>query len=624
MRTIIALPFLFAATVAGAATIPTYRVIQLSADPITYGGDVNAQGQVAFTEYNNGRTRAKFYDGRTVRDLGTLGGPTARVSALNDLGQVTGAADVAPDGRIFHAYRWSAATGMVDLTSNMRSSSSGADINSRGQVAGTVYGTSWQVLPQGFFWSQPTGLLNIGRLQDYSWATAMNDDGAIVGYGGRDSPQGLRAFRWTRAEGIRDLGTFEDEFTLAADINNLGHIVGATPFSNAPFPPVYYVHAFFWTPRQGLRDLGTGTGNRSTADQINENDMVIGAVLDFHVMYHGFIWTQASGLIEIGANRPDLETFAGDLNNHGQVVGGYGQRAFLWTRATGLVDLNTRLAGAPAGLVLTGGQAISENGAILADSNTGLVLLLPTAAARQAPVVGRASMSGSARANAMLSFSASFTDVDRGDTHKASWSWGDGGTDNAILNGKNGAGNVSGQHVFRAPGIYTVKLSVTDSSGKNTTVQRRVIVSGQGAWVAGEGAFVSRQGASRFAPRKSGLARFAILAPAATGASARKDARVEFSAPGLGMRSENAEAQVTQGGQLQIRGSASVNGASGHRFLLTRSADGQDRVRIRIWHQDAGSEAEVVDYDNLAVPQAAASGSEGSALTEGGVTIQAD
>lgn len=621
MRTIIALPFLFAATVAGAAPLPTYRVIQLSNDPINYGGDVNAKGQVAFTEYNGGTTRARFYDGRTVRDLGTLGGPTASVSALNDLGQVTGAADVAPDRSIFHAYRWTPATGMVDLTPTMRASSGGADINNRGQIAGTVNGGGQGVQSHGFFWSQQTGLLDIGRLQDYSRVSAMNDYGAIVGYGGRDSPYGVRAFRWTRAEGIRDIGTLEDEFTLAADINNLGHIVGATPFSNVPFPS--YVHAFFWTPQGGLRNLGAGTGNRSTAAKINDSDMVIGAVLDFPVMYHGFIWTRASGMLEIGANRPDLESFAGDLNNQGQVVGGYAQRAFVWTRASGFVDLNTRLAGAPAGLVLYGGQAISENGAILADSNTGLVLLLPTSASQQAPVIGRAGMTGSARANAMLSFSASFTDVDPGDTHKASWNWGDGATDTAVLSEKNGAGSVSGQHVFRKPGIYTVKLSVTDSSGRSTTVPRRVIVSGPGAWVSGEASFLSPQGASRFAPRKAGTAQFAILAPAAKASGVQQDARVEFSAPGLGLHSEQVDVQFIRGSELQVRGSASVNGASGYRFLLTRSGDGKDRVRIRVWHRQAGSQAEVVDYDNLVVAQASANGSAGSALTDGGVAIPA-
>jgi probable HAF family extracellular repeat protein len=382
------LPFLVALfTTAGAAppetatgetALPRYKLIQLSSDPLFTGAAINAKGQVAFTEYNNGNTRAKFFDGTTVRDLGTLGGPTATAVALNDLGQVTGSAGVTADGRIFHAYRWNQSTGMVDLTSTMRRNSQAADINEKGQVAGTVIGTGPGLLSHGFFWSTQTGLLDIGQLDAYSWATAMNDNGTIVGYGGADSPNGVRAFRWTKAEGIQDIGTLPDEFTLASDVNNREHIVGATPFSNVPFPS--YVHAFFWTRNEGLRDLGTGTGNRSTAARINENDMVIGHVLNFPILYHGFVWTRESGLLEIGANRPDLQTFVGDLNKHGQVVGGFGPWAFIWTRATGVVDLNSRLVGAPPGLVLSGGQAISDKGLIVASSPKGLFLLVPVTA----------------------------------------------------------------------------------------------------------------------------------------------------------------------------------------------------------------------------------------------------
>lgn len=365
-------------TATGATAIPRYKLIQLSKDPIFFGADINAKGQVAFTEYNNGAPRARFFDGYTIRDLGTLGGPTASVAALNDLGQVTGSASVTADGRIFHAYRWSQSTGMTDLTSSMRANSQGADVNSKGQVAGTVNGTGQGLLSHGFFWSTQTGLLNIGQLDAYSRVSAMNDNGTIVGYGGADSPNGVRAFRWTRAEGIQDIGTLPDEFTLASDVNNREHIVGATPFRNVPFPS--YAHAFIWIPGEGFRDLGTGTGTRSTAAKINENDMVIGHVINFGILYHGFVWTRESGLLEIGANRPDLETFVGDLNNHDQVVGGFGPWAFIWTRATGVVDLNTRLVGAPQGLVLRGGQAISDKGLIVASSNQGLFLLVPVPA----------------------------------------------------------------------------------------------------------------------------------------------------------------------------------------------------------------------------------------------------
>ncbi|MGX4640382.1 PKD domain-containing protein [Massilia sp. SYSU DXS3249] len=492
-------PLIALATVSGAALADpsrhkppraaTYRVIQLSADPIITFVDINARGQVAFTEYNEGVKRARFYDGTSVRDLGTLGGPSATAVAVNDLGQVTGSATLDAAGTVSHAYRWSRATGMVDLFRGSPRNSAGADINNRGAVAGIFRGGPLSnETPFAFFWSPRTSAINIGTLplDVFSFATAINDAGTVVGYSGGDGPFDLRGFRWTRQEGIRDIGTQPSEFTLASDVNEAGHIVGATLFA-----PNQQVHAFLWTPRTGPIDLGTGTGNRSTAVKVNDKGMVIGNVLDFPVLFHGFVWTRETGLIEIGADLPLVQTSADDVNNRGQVVGSFGGRAYVWTRAQGVVDLNTRIVGAPEGLVLQGARAISENGAIVASANTGLVLLVPDGGAAQAPagapVVAPIALTGTARVNAALTFSAAFTDVDLRETHTATWTWGDGSTIRGTVSQGKGCGNVSAQHVYRKPGTYTVSLTVTDSAGTSTTVRRKLAVCGAGACAAGAG-----------------------------------------------------------------------------------------------------------------------------------------
>lgn len=468
-----------------------YRVIQLSADPIVTFVDINARGQVAFTEYNDGLNRARFYDGAGVRDLGTLGGPAATAVAVNDYGQVTGSASVDAAGTVSHAYRWSRATGMVDLFRFSPRNSAGADINNRGEVAGIFRGGPVSnETPFAFFWSPRTGAINIGTLDVFSFATAINDAGTVVGYSGGDGPFDYLALRWTRQEGIRDIGTLPGEFTLASDVNAAGLIVGATPFA-----PDQQVYAFLWTPRTGPIDLGTGTGNRSTAVKVNDKGMVIGNVLNFPVLFHGFVWTRETGLIEIGADLPLVQTSADDVNKRGQVVGSFGGRAYVWTRAQGVVDLNTRVVGAPEGLVLQGARAISDNGAIVASANTGLVLLVPAAGAAQAPVVAPIALTGTARVNAALTFSAAFTDVDLGETHTASWTWGDGSQDSGTVSQGKGCGNVSAQHVYRQPGTYTVSLTVTDSAGRSTTVRRKLAVCGAGACPAGGGGFLPPAGA---------------------------------------------------------------------------------------------------------------------------------
>jgi probable HAF family extracellular repeat protein len=466
---------LLALLTAHAAAQPTYRIIPLSPEQVIVNADINASSQVAFTEYVNGTFRAKFFDGHAVRDIGTLGGPNARASALNDQGQVAGSATVDAAGTLYHAYRWSRQTGMVDLGRRLPGESTGNDINNRGQVTGGAVFAPGQGR-RGFLWTPQTGMVvNIGTLDLSSYGSALNDAGAITGLTGGDS---LRAFRWTRREGMRAITTIYNEFTTANDINAAGHIVGAAALSTNLSQPA---HAFVWTPREGLIDLGAGFSNRTIAEKINDSDMVIGNVRDFTEFPHGFVWTRESGVIEIGAGSPDIVTATADLNNLGQVVGGFGDHAFVWTRAQGVVELNTRIRGAPDGLVLRVGRAISDKGAIVAQGNTGLVLLVPTAASdNEAPVVGPIQVTGALRAHALLTFSAAFKDADLRDIHKAAWAWGDGAREAATVSETTGAGSVSGQHTYRSPGDYTVNLTVTDSGGRSTTVHRKVVVRGSG------------------------------------------------------------------------------------------------------------------------------------------------
>jgi len=450
----------------------TYRIIPLSPEQFITFVDINATGQVAFTEYAGGISRAKFFDGRSVRDIGTLGGPGAVTRAVNDLGQVAGTSTVNAAGTLNHAYRWSRQTGMVDLGRRLPGESNGEDINNLGQLTGGAVFSPGQAR-HGFLWTPETRtVVDIGTIDLSSYGSALNDAGTITGLTGGDT---IRAFRWTRREGMRIITPIGNEFTTANDINAAGHIVGAAVLTASPSPSV---HAFLWTPREGLIDLGAGFANRTIAEKINDSDMVIGNVRDFVEFPHGFVWTRETGVTEIGAGQPRTVTGTADLNNRGQVVGGFGTRAYVWTRARGVVDLNTVLRAAPAGLVLQGARAISDNGAIVAQGNTGMVLLVPgPASGSEAPVVGPVKVTGASRVQALLNLSAAFTDANPADSHRATWAWGDGATATGIVSERSGRGNVSGQHAYRSPGTYTVKLTVTDSS-RSTTVHRSVVVGG--------------------------------------------------------------------------------------------------------------------------------------------------
>lgn len=611
-------------TPATARAKTTYTVVQLTPTP-GGGSAINGKGQVAFTEQigigPGAVTRAKFYDGKRVRDVGTLGGPSATAVDVNNFGQVTGSSTLDAEP-MSHAYRWSAATGMVDLGKPGSGNSRASAINNKGQVVGQNEG-------HGFFWSPQTGMLDIGTVSADpgagSSADVINDAGMVAG-SELDSPFNEIVIRWTRAGGVHGIGTLPSDFTFATDINAAGHIVGESPFTPGGLP-----HAFMWSQRNGLLDLGTGSNNSSIALAVNDHDVVVGGTQQrFINAGNGFIWTQASGLVELKSQSPDVGSVALDVNNRDQVVGDIDNHAFVLSRAEGIVDLNTRLRDAPAGLNLLSATAISDNGSILARANTGLVLLVPQCqCSKLAPTIGAVTSTGTARAGVLLSFSAAFNDVDVNDTHKAIWSWGDGSTAAGIVGEKNAAGSASAQHTFGAPGIYTVTLTVTDSSGQSTAVQKKVTVSGSGAYIAGQGWFMSPAGASRSGQRKPDIATFAVLSGIGKGAAAvQGPAGFQFNAAGISFRSDQVELQSVQSSGMQISGRGSVNGTGGYNFVMqsmpgSAAESGKDRIRVRIWHHARGSGTEVVDYDNQPDSSSTLAGSQkGTVMGEGAITIQ--
>ena len=584
----------------GTAAIPNYRVIQLS--PSSAFAEINVKGQVAFTEFSAGTgTRAKFYDGHTVRDLGTLGGPNANVGALNDYGQIAGSATVDAAGEVYHAYRWSKATGMVDLNPPGSGRSFGNAINNRGWVAGAVATAPGRSPLHAFRWTPASGVVDLGSFGNVSSASALNEAGTVVGYS--EGPElGIlgRAFRWTEAGGLQSLVSISSVASEGLDINEAGKIVGSASFDTSLSD-----QAFLWTPGGGLQEIGTAPSYLAFAQRINEKGLVTGQYYSAPVDPNGFIWSRDTGLQLIGTPGTDTSN-TGDVNNLGQVVGSLNARAFAWTRAAGVVDLNTRIPGAPPELELWQAQAVSDNGSIAAVGNTGLVLLVPSAAYHQAPVAAPIKLTGPTRVHSLLSFSSSFRDVDLRDTHKATWTWGDGASAAGTVSQAAGSGSVSGQYAYRKSGIYTVRLNILDSGGQGTSVERKLTVCGcsSGA-VAGEGAFLSPQGASARDTKGGGVARFAFLSEA-TGTRARQGtalgaSEVHFNTGKLNFRSTAVDSVTVDGKRVRYSGSGSVNGVGGYRFTLTALAGAgtaKDRVHMRITHADAHSKAEVVDYDN--------------------------
>lgn len=605
-----------------------YSVVKLGAGEIAQLPVINASNQVAFSLNGPDGIRAWFFDGATVRDLGTLGGAEAYAAALNAAGQVAGFSGNASGNT--HAFRWSQGAGMVDLgTLPGAAGSAGLGINTQGQVAG--YSDAPLQPLQAFVWSESAGMLDLGRLATGSAvAQAINDSGTAAGYS--DAADGnAHGFVWSAAAGMLDLGTLGSIDSYATLINNAGQVAGYSAIDDAN--GVNY-HGFVWDPASGMVDIGTLSGLGSAALAMNAAGQVAG-VSDKDAMFqHAVWWSGKDGLVDLGTLGGTVSRALG-INRDGVVVGfsstPAGQdayHAFVWNKAQGMVDLNTLLRNAPAGLVVTEGLAISDSGAIVANSNAGLVLLKPGAGGSDAPVVGPITPGGPVVAGTRAAFAADFTDQNRADTHTATWSWGDTCTHTAgTVTESDGAGTASGDHLFCSTGVYPVALTVTDNTGLGTTVARDVVVvAPSGAAVAGGGWFLSPQGAYRKQRMHAGRASFGFVSAAAT--TGAGPMTLKFHVAGLDFRSAGYDSLSVAGTRAQYEGSGTINGKGSYRFLLT-AVDGStskavrdSRLRLKVWHFDARTKGEVVDYDNQPATRTLAAAGDGSVIGGGSIVVR--
>lgn len=220
---------------------------------------INAGGQIVGTRSANfagAPNLAYVYDGTGgVASLGTLGGNYSSGRAINDRGQVAGAAETS--GFAPHAFVWTPGLGMVDVNPTDARSSSAQAINNRGQVAGMAYDADGR--GRAFVLSPDGGAQRLGTLARDSRATGINDSGQVVGWADADSsgtPVG--AFLWSPRGGMVDLNSQLSSppaarVTYAAAINASGQIVGQDE----------NLHAVLLTPTGELAWQGASGGEFS-------------------------------------------------------------------------------------------------------------------------------------------------------------------------------------------------------------------------------------------------------------------------------------------------------------------------------------------------------------------------
>jgi probable HAF family extracellular repeat protein len=203
------------------------------------------------------------------------------------------------------------------------------DLNDRGQMVGTGYAGKATDPPEIFNMSaravmtDANGSRNLGVLpgHDASAATGINERGMVVGSSIADArygPTTARAFAWTEASGMIDLGVAAPghRSSEAAAVNERGQVVGTS--WDAQGTP----HAFLHEDgrMRALDALGAGM---SRANDINDAGRVVGTFTPASSPSegHAYVLDSASGRVQ------DLGTLGGGMgwaqaiNNRDQVVG---------------------------------------------------------------------------------------------------------------------------------------------------------------------------------------------------------------------------------------------------------------------------------------------------------------
>jgi probable HAF family extracellular repeat protein len=249
--------------------------------------------------------RGFAWEADVMRALPTLGGGINGYAAgANNRREIVGWAEngvvdtescAAPRTIQFRPVIWGPGTAEIrelPLWSETDTSGAATAINDVGQVVG-ISGTCDQAIGRhtarhAVIWENGT-VDNIGTLGGNTWntPTAINRHGVVVGFASQagDDPNNprLRAFVWTRSEGIRDLGTLYPDHTtaLALGINDKGQIVGTScPVQGA-------CHAFLYE-NGVMRDLNAFRVpgyefHLTRAQDINNDGAITGSAVDLPV-----------------------------------------------------------------------------------------------------------------------------------------------------------------------------------------------------------------------------------------------------------------------------------------------------------------------------------------------------
>jgi probable HAF family extracellular repeat protein len=164
----------------------------------------------------------------------------------------------------------------------------------------------------------------LGNTKQYTVLGKVSVDANVNGINDKDQAVGVTTVKGNshafvagnKAMKLKDLGTLGGTFSSAADINNMGQVVGTSTTLDGS------THAFIIIKGQ-MKDLGTLPGAyTSRANAINDRGQVVGSSTfpTFTPTGHAFV-TVNGVMTDLGSLTATSNSIAFDINNKGQIVG---------------------------------------------------------------------------------------------------------------------------------------------------------------------------------------------------------------------------------------------------------------------------------------------------------------